>query len=37
MLKLMLIFLVGAIIEAVQMIVIKKDYFDGTPDPDAIT
>ena len=35
--KLILICLVGAIIEVLQMVLIKKGYFLGKPDPDAVT
>ena len=35
--KLILICLVGAIIEALQMVLIKKGYFLGKPDLDAVT
>jgi hypothetical protein len=33
----MLICLTAAVIEALQMIVVSKDYYEGKPDPDAIT
>ena len=36
MFKLILICLVAAVVEAAQMLLIKKDYFDGKSDPDAI-
>ena len=35
--KLMLICLIGAIIEVLQMVLIDKSYFLGKPDPDAVT
>lgn len=35
--KLILICLIGAIIEAIQMVLIDKSYFLGKPDPDAVT
>lgn len=35
--KLILICLIGAIIEAIQMVLIDKNYFLGKPDPDAVT
>ena len=35
--KLILICLIGAIIEVLQMVLIDKSYFLGKPDPDAVT
>ena len=35
--KLILICLIGAIIEVIQMVLIDKGYFLGKPDPDAVT
>ena len=37
MFKLILICLVAAVIEAIQMVVIKKDFFCGKQDPNAVT
>ena len=37
MFKLTLICLVAAVIEAIQMLVIKKDFFYGKQDPNAVT
>lgn len=37
MYKLMLTFLIAAVIEALQMMLIKKDYFEGKDDPNALT
>ena len=37
MFKLTLICLVAAVIEAIQMVVIKKDFFCGKQDPNAVT
>ena len=36
MLKLILILLVPAAVEAIQMVLVKKESFEGNPDPDAV-
>ncbi|MBR4462582.1 MAG: hypothetical protein IKS51_08395 [Erysipelotrichaceae bacterium] len=36
MLKFVLVFLLAAVIEAVQMMLINKNYFEGEKDPEAL-